>query len=277
MIEYNKNELRIRQILINLLNNSVKYTEEGNVELAIQVEERNSEKIRLLFTVIDTGIGISEEKIPSLFTAYEQADVKKNHNIEGTGLGLTIANKFVELMGGKIQVNSVLGKGSEFSFSITQGIGELVEETVDELEFKAPNAKVLVVDDTSINLMIFENMLGMVGITPDTAKSGQMALQMIQNKHYDLVFLDYMIPDMDGVETIKQLRDLEGLARELGNDEDADYYRDLKFAVLSADVSEETREAFRAYEVCAYLEKPVEIQKLKKSLRDFLPAESIEK
>jgi len=269
-------ELRIRQVLINLLNNAVKYTKEGNVTLAINVEERNNEKIRLRFSVVDTGSGIKEEDIKNLFVAFEQADKKKNHKIEGTGLGLTIANKFVELMGGKIKVQSVVGKGSEFSFAITQGIGEFVEEVSEEVNFRADEANILVVDDTKINLMLFENMLGMVGITPDTAKSGQTALQMIQNKHYDLVYLDYMMPEMDGVETIKQLRDLEVLARGLGNKDEANYYKELKVVVLSADVSDATKVKFKKYGVSDYLEKPVELPVVKKSLLSLLPEALIE-
>lgn len=267
--------LRIRQILINLMNNAVKFTEKGKITASVQVKAQEGEQLQIRFGVKDSGQGIKQEDLDRLFDAFAQVDVEKNHQKEGTGLGLTISSDFVSMMGGRLEVTSEYGHGSEFYFSILQGVAEqqsAEEETIEE--FKAPNAKILVVDDTPVNLMIFESLLGLTDIKPDTAKSGKKASQMIQNKHYDLVFMDYMMPEMDGVETIKNIRGLEAVANEVGN-EDAAYYRDLKIVALTADVTDETKQLFIKAGACEVVEKPVPEKRMREILLDWLPEELI--
>ncbi|MCR5090822.1 MAG: response regulator [Oscillospiraceae bacterium] len=213
-------EVRIRQILVNLLNNAVKYTEQGSVLLSVsgRREDRAGEKeITLLFRVSDTGIGIRREQQKKLFELYERTDEIRNRNIEGSGLGLPIAALLVKLMHGEIGLASEYGKGSVFMVALPQeirddqAVGPVVlrgsGESVRTLY--APLLHILVVDDVELNLKVVRGFLKESGIQLDTAKSGMECLQLVRERHYDIVFMDHMMPEMDGIETFRRMRTAE--------------------------------------------------------------------
>ncbi|MBQ5794481.1 MAG: response regulator, partial [Kiritimatiellae bacterium] len=207
-------ELRIRQVLINIANNAVKFTERGFVRITVKIKEVIEDRAELFFSVEDSGQGIAQKDIGKLFGAYAQVDTKKNHTKEGTGLGLAISKQFVEMMGGKLEVKSEYGKGSEFYFTIPQKIidsrkaTEVKEEVVSDsgniLNFTAPLAKIMVVDDNEMNQKVAIGLLSPLKMQIDTAENGKQALDMICSKKYDLVFMDHMMPVMDGIEAVPQ-------------------------------------------------------------------------
>lgn len=206
---------RIKQICVNILTNAIKYTKEGWIEFKISGVIRNN-VCRLIISVEDTGIGIKKENIDKLFNKFERLDLEENVTIEGTGLGLAITKKLVELMNGKIVVQSVFGKGSKFTVSIDQRVVNnptiKLEET-EELGEKVitHNKKVLLVDDNKINLKVAERLLESYGIDTESVESGAAALEKIQNgEKYDMILLDDMMPKMSGVETLKKLKEIPG-------------------------------------------------------------------
>ena len=386
--------LRIRQIIINLMNNATKFTEEGYVCLTVKVKQIDSEDIELFLSVKDSGQGIREEDISKLFGTFQQVDTKKNHHKEGTGLGLSISKQLVELMHGSIGVTSEYGKGSEFYFTIHQRIidktraaqitdgqqaviiggmknpaangllrkmageyrltymedimaaaktevpvfyftdrygglggeeqGKLTEldavvcsmvnpmaenelpegmltmnkplysynfcnfienredasenireKTPDEkeaskeepqdseelsVEFKAPEAKVLVVDDNEINRMVAEEMLKPLQMQIETASDGKRALEMIQDKKYDLIFMDHLMPVMNGIEAVKALRQMEGV-----------YYRKVPVIALTANTAKEQREEYVQAGMSDYLSKPIDMEDIYKIVKKWIP------
>ena len=206
---------RIKQICVNILTNAIKYTKEGWIEFKISGVIKNN-VCRLIISVEDTGIGIKKENIDKLFNKFERLDLEENVTIEGTGLGLAITKKLVELMNGKIVVQSVFGKGSKFTISIDQRVVKnptiKLEET-EELGEKVitHNKKVLLVDDNKINLKVAERLLDSYGIDTESVESGFAALEKIQNgEKYDMILLDDMMPKMSGVETLKKLKEIPG-------------------------------------------------------------------
>ncbi len=206
---------RIKQICVNILTNAIKYTKEGWIEFKISGVIKNN-VCRLIISVEDTGIGIKKENIDKLFNKFERLDLEENVTIEGTGLGLAITKKLVELMNGKIVVQSVFGKGSKFTISIDQRVVKnptiKLEET-EELGEKVitHNKKVLLVDDNKINLKVAERLLDSYGIDTESVESGAAALEKIQNgEKYDMILLDDMMPKMSGVETLKKLKEIPG-------------------------------------------------------------------
>lgn len=270
--------LRMRQILINLMNNAVKFTEQGYIELRIGIVKEEEQKLLLRFSVKDSGQGIRKEDLNRLFQAFSQVDAKKNHSKEGTGLGLSISADFVHMMGGQLDVASEYGKGSEFFFTIYQGI-PATKEACETLKkpvwvsdnFTAPEARILIVDDTEINLMITESILEPLQMQIDTAESGMKALEMVQNNRYHAIFMDYMMPYMDGVETTEKVRKLAESAAASGKEELAEYYRTVPIIALTGDASDETREKFKLAGMDDFTEKPVVTDSLKKLLLKWLP------
>jgi len=269
--------LRIRQILINLMNNAVKFTETGYIRLKVEVTDEKSGSRLLRFSVKDSGQGIRPEDLSKLGQAFTQVDTKKNHSKEGTGLGLSISRDFISMMGGLLEVTSEYGKGSEFYFEIWQGIANglnsndsvvMKQPWQTDTEFRAPEARVLIVDDAELNLMITEELLKPVGMTVDVAQSGETALEMIEKNHYHAIFMDYMMPYLDGVETTK-------LIRKLALEKKDDYYKYVPIIALSGDTSDSTRESFMCAGIDDFTEKPVEVKKLKKLLLKWLPKELI--
>jgi len=216
-------EIRIKQVITNILSNAVKYTKEGGVTFSINSTkcEDNPDYVMLHVSVEDTGIGIKKEDLDKLFAAFERIDEKKNRNIEGTGLGMAIAQSFLDMMGSSIQVESEYGRGSVFSFDLKQKVvkweplGEfdsayrsfLKEREQYKVSFVAPDARILVVDDNEINLKVFGNLLRETKIQIDTAESGDACLTLFKRNFYDVIFLDHMMPDKDGIETIKEMKE----------------------------------------------------------------------
>lgn len=206
---------RIKQICVNILINAIKYTKEGWIEFKISGVIKNN-VCRLIISVEDTGIGIKKENIDKLFNKFERLDLEDNITIEGTGLGLAITKKLVELMNGKIVVQSVFGKGSKFTVSIDQRIVKnptiKLEDSPEPVEeIKTHNKKVLIVDDNKINLKVAERLLESYGIDTESVESGAAALEKIQNgEKYDMILLDDMMPKMSGVETLKKLKEIPG-------------------------------------------------------------------
>lgn len=274
--------LRIRQILINLMNNAVKFTEEGFIRLCIEVKDSRDDKKYLRFSIKDSGQGIREEDLKKLGEAFTQVDVKKNHSKEGTGLGLSISRDFISMMGGRLEVSSEYGSGTEFYFTIWQGVADKISTGVtkqawqEEDEFIAPSANILIVDDTEVNLMIAAELLSVLQMNIDTAESGEKAIELAASKRYDAIFMDYMMPYMDGVETTKKIRELAVAAADEGDHEASEHYRNVPIIVLSGDTSDETKEKFMHAGIDDFTEKPVVLKRLKRLLIKWLPEEMIE-
>lgn len=272
--------LRIRQVLINLLNNAVKFTEKGHIELDISIAKKEENQLLLRFSVKDSGQGIRAEDLNRLFIFFSQVDTRKNHSKEGTGLGLSISKEFIRLMGGQLEVASEYGKGSEFFFYIYQGF---LEDSGDEekesdlkvtgknCRFTAPEARILLVDDTPLNLMITKELLLPLEMKVDTAESGIKAVEMVQKNHYHAVFMDYLMPNMDGMETTRQIRKLSETAAASGNMEQAEYYKVIPIIALTGDIAEESKEQFKLAGMDDFTEKPVGAEQMKLLLRKWLP------
>jgi len=216
-------EVRIRQILFNLLTNAYKYTREGAVTMRVKHKPVSNIELVLVISVEDTGIGISEENQKRLFDTFERIDEKRNRNIEGTGLGLSITKDLVELMGGSIGVISTPEKGSLFYVEIPQRIiskeamGNFYERYHTSMEnrkyrgkWQAKQARLLVVDDVETNLLVVKNLLKHTGIQIDMASSGIECLELMEKQRYDLVLLDHMMPGMDGIETLHRIKEQNG-------------------------------------------------------------------
>jgi len=275
--------LKIRQILINLMNNSVKFTNEGFVKLSVTALEEKEGRKKLRFAVSDTGQGIKPSDLFKLGEAFVQVDTKYNYGKEGTGLGLSISKDFVSIMGGQLEISSEYGKGSEFAFNIWQGIANVDEiESCSEASkekhqaenFKAPKAKLLAVDDNDVNLLIIEEMLAPSEMTVVKATSGAEALEKITSDVYDVVLMDYVMIDMDGVEVTEKIRDMAN-SSEVGV-EQADYYKHVPIIAMSGDSSDETREKFMRAGIDDFVDKPVNIKELKNKLYKWIDDEKIE-
>ena len=262
---------KIKQIVLNLLTNAVKYTEQGGFTLKVSLEGKDDENCDLKFSVKDTGIGIKEEDMERLFTAYERLDEEKNSGIQGTGLGLDISRRFAELMGGKLTCSSVYGEGSEFILTVKQKIvnaepiGQFSEHDESTSKgayvpkFVAPDAQILVVDDNSMNLNVIKGLLKATKIRVTTASSGPECLEKIKETKFNIVFLDHMMPGMDGIETMQNI---------LKTDPDLPVY------ALTANAT--AGEGFyRSKGFTGYLSKPVESRLLEEAIMQHLPDEMI--
>ncbi|MBR6711798.1 MAG: response regulator [Selenomonadaceae bacterium] len=267
--------VRIRQIALNFLSNAVKYTKVGEVEFIIDNEPLAADWINLRFTVKDTGIGIRDEDIPRLFNDFERFDAKKNKNIEGTGLGLAITNKLVQMMNGKIEIASVYGEGSTFSVTIPQKvvgdelIGEFKESPSSTHEkykpaFVAPDVEILVVDDNEMNLLVAVNLLRATQVKVDTASSGMTCLKKLAERHYDLIFLDQMMPSLDGIETLKM-----ALAM------DNNLSKGSPMIALTANAISGTKEKLIAEGFTDYLSKPIDVRLMEQMFMKYLPKEKL--
>ena len=269
-------DVRLRQILINLLNNAVKYTDEGSVTLSVHGQIHDS-KVELLFEVKDTGIGIRKEDLKKLFAEFERIDEKRNRNVEGTGLGMSIATQLLSLMDSQLQVDSVYGEGSRFYFSVEQDIVD--EEPIGNIEerirkqaveynynvsFIAPDVHLLVVDDNMVNRKVLVNLLKEQKIQIDEAAGGYECLEMITKQHYDLIFLDHMMPELDGVETIKRMLSLpENLCK------------DVPVIALTANALSGAKEMYLSIGFTDYLPKPFQPDKLEEMLLTYIPKDKI--
>lgn len=256
--------IHIKQILLNLINNAIKYTKEGQIDVKVLSDDKE-EKKQIIFEVKDTGIGIKEENLQILFDSFTRVDLKKNQRIEGTGLGLTIAKQLTEQMGGKIRVESIYGKGSSFFVELPmkkssdEKIKDIhwIQKTKEQRKsFVAPKAKILVVDDNEENLMVVRSLLKRTAILVDTAANGMECVEKVRENTYDLILLDYMMPQMDGIDTIKELK--------------KDPYFQLPVIALSADVTKGIEQTFLKEGFCAYLSKPVMWSQLEDTLIKYL-------
>ena len=256
-------DVRLREVLTNLCGNAVKFTEQGYVMLRISVSDD-----KLIFEIKDTGIGIRREDMPKLFTAFEQAKTDKNRSIVGTGLGLTISKAYVEMMGGSIAIDSEYGKGTVITVTIplVQGSDEGVRREITEAEdnsLYAPEAMILLVDDNEFNLKVAYGLLQLYGIEARTSTSGKQALDMIGVNDFDLILMDHMMPEMDGVETTGEIRKLNGK------------YKNLPIIALTANAVHGVEEMFLANGFNGYLSKPIDMHVLAGILREWLPPEKI--
>ena len=267
-------EVRIKQILINLLNNAVKYTSEGTVTLAVRCERQGINRVRIWFSVEDTGQGVKKENIPYIFNAFRRVDEERNRYIEGTGLGLSIVQQLVELMGGEISVNSVYTKGSKFIVTLEQDIVDEKELGTFTLasrarahqaeqyqqSFEAPDAHILVVDDNEMNLMVVTKLLANTKIQIDTASSGAECLQLTQNHHYDCILMDHMMPEMNGIECLHALRV-----------QPAGLCLDAPVIALTANAGSDNQLLYRKEGFSGYLAKPVSGALLEAAVLSILP------
>jgi len=262
-------EMRIRQVLINLLNNAVKFTDEGYVKLRVWCEGKE-EQFRFYASVEDSGCGIREENLPGLFNSYERVDLVRNRTIEGTGLGLAICKKLVESMGGTISVESKYGKGSTFTFYVPQKVIDSepigpwektgIQKKQEEIRtrFRAPEAKILVVDDTKINLKVATGLLKTLEIKADTAASGKECLEKIKENRYDIIFMDHMMPEMDGIEATKRIREIEG-----------EYYKEVPVIALTANAVNGAKEMFMASGFQDFVSKPIDMDELCNCIKKY--------
>lgn len=267
-------EMRLRQIMINVLNNAVKYTNKGKVTLKITFDQAGEDRINLIIAIADTGVGIREKDMDKLFGKFQRLDQNKNRTVEGSGLGLAIVHHLLELMDGTIDVHSVYGEGSTFIISLPQEVvsnepvGDFrskVSKTLPETpkykeSFRAPKAKVLVVDDTPVNVVVVKNLLKKTRIQVEGAGSGMECLEKVQKEPYDLIFLDYRMPSMDGIETLKRLR-------ELPDNPNAD----TPVVALTANAISGARERFIREGFDDYMTKPIDVGSLETTLLTYLP------
>ncbi len=266
----NGDEVRVRQILINLLTNAAKFTHQGEIKLTIGYNKtENPDVVQIIGSVSDTGIGIREEDLAKLFSSFTQVDTKRNRSVEGTGLGLAISQRLAHMMGGNIDVESVYGKGSTFKFDIYCRVldwtpmgniqcGAPGNDDLFEVRFQAPKARVLAVDDNKVNLQVIGGYLALYGIEIDKAESGQDSLDKTAVGRYDLIFMDHMMPVMDGVEAMQKMRE-KGV--------------DSPIVALTANAISGVREMYLNLGFQAFVAKPIEMEKLDKVLREFLPKE----
>lgn len=278
--ELSGDEVRIRQIINNLLSNAVKYTQEGTVTLAMNFQERESAQIDLIIQVKDTGIGIKQEDFGKLFESFQRLEEKRNRTIQGTGLGLNLTKRLIEMMGGTLDVESVYGEGSTFTARIPQEVrsneqmGDFMERYQRRMvpagqrkdSLTAPKARILVVDDVEMNLKVVKGLLRETKIQIDSATSGKECLERIQKQSYDMIFLDHMMPEMDGIETLRQMRQTEGYAD-----------RAVPVIALTANAISGSKELYLNAGFHDYLSKPVREEALLEMLRKYLRGELIEK
>ncbi|MCR4605363.1 MAG: response regulator [Eubacterium sp.] len=273
-------EIRIKQVVTNILTNAVKYTEMGSVTFSVwgRRNEANPDEVYLDVKISDTGIGIKEEDMDKLFGTFDRIEEERNRNIEGTGLGMTITQKLLKLMNSKLVVESEYGVGSTFSFSVLQGVvsreyvGDYEESFHRHLEskeeytekFVAPKAKILVVDDTPINLVVFKGLLSQTRMQIDEANDGFECLEMTKKTKYDIIFLDHMMPKMDGIETFQNMRaDEENLNLE------------TPVVCLTANAVSGAREMYMNAGFDDYITKPINTNRLEACICEFLPNDII--
>ena len=272
----NGDSIRIKQVITNLVNNAIKYTNEGSVTVEIKGEISLTNTLGMYIGVKDTGKGIKEEDQNKLFKSFQRIDEKNNRNVEGTGLGLAITEGFVRLMGGQIGVKSEYGHGSLFYVTIPQKIvkeGKLGDYRVNNKKdttinykesFKAKDAKVLIVDDTNVNIVVFKGLLKKTQISIDTASSGIEALDLCKDNKYDIIFLDHMMPEMDGMEVLKQLQlpvyDINSKTPKIA---------------LTANAVAGSKDMYIEAGFSDYLSKPMNPEQLEKMVIKYLPSDKL--
>ena len=263
-------EIRIKQIMVNLLNNAVKFTNEGTITLRMTYEKlKDGKSVKIYGSVEDSGIGIKPKDMVKLFSSFEQVDTKRNRSVEGTGLGLAISRKLCQSMGGEINVDSVYGKGSIFSWTMINEVvdwhpmgtvtrsASLAQQEMFKYTFTAENARVLIVDDNKVNLKVAEGMLAPYKLQVVTADSGMAALNILKKDLFDIVFMDHMMPVLDGVETLYKMREMPE-------------HRDSVVVALTANAISGVKEQYLAHGFQGFLPKPIEAKALDECLRTFI-------
>ncbi|MCR5098485.1 MAG: response regulator [Lachnospiraceae bacterium] len=271
-------DVRVSQIIMNLLTNAVKYTDQGEIRLSIKCGKVTSYgKVLISVAVSDTGIGIREDEIDKMFESFERLDTTRNRNIEGTGLGMSIVTKLLEMMGSVLNVESVYGRGSTFSFDLIQDVADptpigdyekqlaaVSKERDVKKTIYAPSARVLVVDDNDMNLKVARSLLRLCGIKPTLCSSGFETLNLMENEVYDIVFLDHMMPKMDGIETLDELRKRSLIPVK------------TTMIVLTANAVVGAKEEYLERGFDDYLSKPIDLDDLQDKLSTYLPERAYE-
>lgn len=269
-------DVRIRQVLTNLLTNAVKYTEKGYILLAMHTEDLKEDECTIYFEVKDTGMGIHQEDMEKLFQSFKRLDETKNKNIEGTGLGMSIVEGILKLMDSRLEVESVYGEGSSFSFKIVQkvidasALGEYHKnmshntsdrsrELSDNGTLVIKNADILVVDDNSMNLKVAKGLMKKLNVVPDLANSGKEAIEKVRQKHYDIILMDHMMPQMDGIETLAAIKN-ENLIGE-----------ETTVIALTANAISGARQMYLSKGFNDYISKPIDPKELESMLVRYLP------
>ncbi len=275
--ELKGDEIRVRQVLVNILNNAVKYTEKGSVIMTLK-GEREDDRITLVAAIEDTGIGIREEDKEKLFSKFERLEMERNSTVEGTGLGLVITKRLLDMMGGDISVESEYGSGSVFTVRIPQTIvseepigdfkahyeAGVQENKVYKESFRAPRAKVLVVDDTKINLTVVKHLLKNTKMIIETASSGKEGVSMAEKTEYDVILMDQRMPEMNGTEALHRIRSTAGAASVVS-----------PVICLTADAVVGARDRYMAEGFSDYITKPVDGYELEKMLMKYLPKDKM--
>lgn len=272
-------EMRIKQCITNLLTNSVKYTEEGSITLKVDFMKRGDEAVDLCISVSDTGTGIRQEDLNKLFEPFSRLDMGRNKNIEGTGLGLCITRRLVDMMHGSIDVESVYGQGSTFSFRIPQTpVGEeklsdyrekarraMEAKRTNQKSFIAPGAHILAVDDNRVNITVAKGLLKRLEVQFDSALSGEECLNKVRKRHYDIILLDHMMPKMDGIETLRRMKRLE------------EYHKNPPVVIaLTANAIVGAKEEYLQEGFQDYISKPIDSRQLDEMICRYLPKELVE-
>jgi signal transduction histidine kinase/DNA-binding NarL/FixJ family response regulator/HPt (histidine-containing phosphotransfer) domain-containing protein len=269
-------EARVRQVALNLLGNAVKYTHEGTIAFNVRGEYLAESRINLIIEVSDTGIGIKPEDISGLFEEFTRFDIAKNRNVEGTGLGLVISRNLCRLMGGDITAESKYGEGSVFTAVIPQTVTDASPFTISEqkqndasfsFRFVTKDVRILVVDDLPTNLTVVTGLLAPYQMEMDTVLSGEEALKLVKTRRYDLVFMDHMMPGMDGVETAAAIREWERKR------ERTDEREPVPIIALTANAVSGMREMFIENNFNDFLSKPIEVSKLHETIAKWIPKE----
>lgn len=274
-------EIRLKQIISNILTNAVKYTDTGSITFRVGCEKkgRDAKNVTMTVSVEDTGIGIREEDLSHLFEEFDRLELSRNRNIEGTGLGMSITQRLLTLMGSTLKVESEYGRGSRFFFELDQGVVKweglgdysssyrqaLGKRKAYHEKFTAPTAEVLCVDDSSMNLKVFKSLLKKTRIKVDTAISGEEALSISRDKKYDIIFFDHMMPNKDGIETMHEIRNRRG-----------DPNANTPAICLTANAISGAREMYLAEGFDDYISKPIDSSRLEDLLLEFLPKEKID-
>ncbi len=270
-------EVRIRQIILNILSNAIKYTKKGGVTLSVTWKRLEGKQIKLQIAVEDTGIGIKEENMDKLFGAFDRVDEERVHTIEGTGLGLSIVRRLIDLMNGEITIASEYGKGSVFTVTLEQRIisevpmGDFLNNAVEETRkkykpsFRAPKAKVLVVDDNKVNLTVIKGLLKQTDMQITCVMSGEECLALTAKEKYHIVLLDHMMPEMDGIETLIKMKE-----------DETNQCKDTAIIALTANAIVGVKNMYLKKGFTDYIAKPVEGLAMEKVLKQYLPEELIE-
>lgn len=272
-------DVRLKQVIINLLTNAAKYTEEGTVRLGVYGKAIDDKRVHLLISVKDTGLGIKEEDQKKLTERFARFDTKKNRTVEGTGIGMNLVSSLLEMMGSKLEVVSIYGRGSDFFFELEQGIVDASplgkhnweereddEEEVYGASFIAPDAHILVVDDNDMNRMVFRNLLKETEIQIEEASGGKKALALTKKNTYDLIFMDHMMPEMNGVEAMEAIKiQADGKNQK------------TPIIVLTANALQGAKEEYQRLGFVDFLAKPVKPEALESTIMKYLPEDLYEK